>query len=126
MDLRDALTQIAEIRQQVAQTETFRGYRALPVALSGALAWTAAGLQTLLVPEPARQIEAYLTLWLSAALASLVITGAFMLWHARHAASPLARSLTTLAVLQFLPALVAGGLTTMVLVRFAADSLWML
>ena len=34
MDLRDALTQIAEIRQQVAQTATFRGYRALPIALS--------------------------------------------------------------------------------------------
>jgi hypothetical protein len=126
MDLREALTQIAEIRQQVAQTETFRGYRALPVALSGALAWAGAGLQAWLVPEPAHQIDRYLGLWLSAALASLIITGAVMLWHARVASSPLARSLTMLAVTQFLPALVAGGLLTAVLVRFAPENLWML
>lgn len=126
MDLRDALSQIAEIRQQVARTETFRGYRALPVALSGALAWLAGGLQAILLPAPEERIGAYLALWLSAALASLVMTGAVMLWHARHAASPLARSLTRLAVLQFLPALIAGGLVTAVLVRFAAGSVWLL
>ena len=51
MDLRDALTQIAAIRQQVAQTETFRGYRAAPVALSGVLAWLAAALQTLVADQ---------------------------------------------------------------------------
>ena len=126
MDLRDALTQIAEIRQQVARTETFRGYRALPVALSGALAWVAAGLQVVLIVDPARQIDSYLTLWLGAALASLMVTGAVMLWHARHAASPLARSMTLLAVGQFLPAMVAGGLVTLVLSRYAEESLWML
>lgn len=126
MDLRDALTQIAEIRQQVARTETFRGYRALPVALSGALAWVAAGLQVVLIVDPARQIDSYLTLWLGAALASLMVTGAVMLWHARHASSPLARSMTALAVGQFLPAMVAGGLVTLVLSRYAEESLWML
>jgi hypothetical protein len=126
MDLRDALTQIAEIRQQVARTETFRGYRALPVALSGALAWVAAGLQVVLIVDPARQIDSYLTLWLGAALASLMVTGAVMLWHARHAASPLAQSMTLLAVSQFLPAMVAGGLLTLVLSRYAVEALWML
>ena len=44
MDLREALEQISEIRQQVAQTETFRGYRAAPVAFSGLVAWVAAAL----------------------------------------------------------------------------------
>ena len=38
MDLHDALTQISEIRRQVARTEVFRGYRAVPVAFSGFLA----------------------------------------------------------------------------------------
>ena len=37
MELRDALAQIAEIRQHMARTEVFRGYRALPVAFSGVL-----------------------------------------------------------------------------------------
>ena len=126
MDLREALTQIAVIRQQVARTETFRGYRALPVALSGGLAWLAGGLQPWLVPSPAEDLPRYLATWLSAACASLIVTGAAMIWHARQSASPLARSLTMLAVLQFLPALVAGGLVTLVLVRFAPENAWLL
>ena len=35
MELRDALTQIAEIRQQMARGEVFRGYRAATTAFSG-------------------------------------------------------------------------------------------
>ena len=35
MELREALTQITEIRLQLARTEVFRGYRAMPVAFSG-------------------------------------------------------------------------------------------
>ena len=36
MELREALTQITEIRLQMARTEVFRGYRAIPAAFSGA------------------------------------------------------------------------------------------
>ena len=43
MELREALTQIAEIRQQMARTEVFRGYRAMPVAFGGVVALAAAG-----------------------------------------------------------------------------------
>ena len=46
MDLHEALTQISEIRQQVARTETFRGYRAAPVAFSALIACVAAGMVT--------------------------------------------------------------------------------
>ena len=38
MELRDALSHIAEIRLRMAETELFRGYRSLPVAMSGLLA----------------------------------------------------------------------------------------
>jgi hypothetical protein len=65
MDLREALTQIAAIRQQVAQTETFRGYRAAPVAVSGVLAWLAAALQAWQLPQPAQNPGAWLTLWMA-------------------------------------------------------------
>ena len=56
MELRDALTQISQIRQQVAQTEVFRGYRALPVAFSGILAMATAGFQAVWLPDPAQNI----------------------------------------------------------------------
>ena len=42
MELREALTQISEIRAQVARTEMFRGYRSLTVAFTGLLAFCAA------------------------------------------------------------------------------------
>ena len=38
MELREALTQIAEIRQQMARGEVFRGYRAATTAFSGVVA----------------------------------------------------------------------------------------
>src|SRR5688572_2031969 len=109
MDLREALTQIAVIRQQVAQTETFRGYRAAPVAVSGVLAWVAAGIQAWQVPQPAENLGAWLTLWFGAAICSLVITGLTMGIYCWHAPTPLSRTLAGLAVGQFLPCLVAGA-----------------
>ena len=53
MELRDALTQITEIRLQLARTEVFRGYRAMPVAFSGGVAVLAAVIQTATISDPA-------------------------------------------------------------------------
>ena len=126
MELREALTQIAAIRQQVAQTETFRGYRAAPVALSGVLAGLAAALQAWQLPQPAQNPGAWLTLWIGAALCSLAITGVAMALYCWQAPSPLSRTLAALAVGQFLPCLVAGGLVTAVFWLHLREALWML
>jgi hypothetical protein len=126
MELRDALAQISAIRRQLARTEVFRGYRALPVAFSGALALAAAGVQTLLIPEPAKNITAYLALWVGAAAVSMAATGVEMLLNCRRSRSPLTADMTWLAVSQFLPSIVAGGLVTAVLLAYARESLWML
>jgi hypothetical protein len=126
MELREALAQISEIRQQVARTTVFRGYRALPVALSGVLALAAAGLQTVWIPNPAQDMASYLSLWVSAACLSMLATGVEMVLHCRHSRSALTPATTWLAVSQFLPSIVAGGLVTLVLVGYARESLWML
>ncbi len=126
MDLREALTQISEIRQQVARTELFQGYRALPVAFSGVLALATAGFQSLCLPEPAQNMPAYLSLWLGAAVISMLATGMEMALHCRYASSALERSKVPLALGQFLPSIVAGGLVTYVLVEHASQSMWML
>src|SRR5438552_18025300 len=117
MELRDALTQIAEIRQQVARTELFRGYRALPVAFSGLAAFAAAGLQAWLIPEPAQNISAYLALWVGAAVLSVIATGSEMVWRLRRSPSAPEREKAYVAVTQFLPCIAAGGLLLIVLVR---------
>jgi hypothetical protein len=126
MELRDALTQISEIRQQVAQTEVFRGYRALPVAFSGVLAMATAGLQALWLPEPAQNTSAYLFLWLGAAVLSMVATGIEIAVHCHYRASTIERTKSWLAVSQFLPSIAAGALLTIILANHAPESLWML
>ena len=68
MDLHDALTQITEIRQQLARTEVFRGYRAVPITFSGILALAVAGFQALWLPQPAEHVGDYLVLWIAAAM----------------------------------------------------------
>jgi hypothetical protein len=126
MELREALTQISEIRQHVAQTEVFRGYRAVPVAFSGLLALATAGVQALCLPEPEHRIPAYLALWIGAALVSLLATGLEIFLHHRHARSKMARELTWLALRQFAPCLVGGALVMLAVVTYAPDILWML
>ena len=126
MELREALAQISEIRRQVARTEVFRGYRALPVAFSGLLALCAAGAQAVAIPEPAEHMAAYLALWVGAALVSMLATGTEMVMHCRNSRSPLTVQMMWLAVSQFLPSIVAGGLVTAVVVCYAPQTLWML
>jgi hypothetical protein len=126
MELREALTQISEIRRQVARTELFRGYRALPVAFSGLLALAAAGVQELWLPDPAQNLVPYLALWVGAALISVLATGMEMALYYRRVGSSLAWQTTWLAVSQFLPCLAAGGLLTFVVVAHARENLWML
>jgi hypothetical protein len=126
MDLHEALTQISEIRQQVARTETFRGYRAAPVAFSGFLACFAASFQQTLIAEPADNLLAYLGLWIGAALLSMFVTGLAMIWHCKQSSSSLTRPNTILAVGQFFPSVVAGGLVTYVLFQQVPLALWML
>jgi hypothetical protein len=126
MDLHEALAQISEIREQVARTETFRGYRAAPVAFSGFVACLAAALQDTLIPEPARNQAAYLGLWIGAALLSMCVTGVAMIFYCRKSTHPLSRPNTILAVGQFLPSVIGGGLVTFVLFEQVSDALWML
>jgi hypothetical protein len=125
MELHEALSQIAEIRQQMARSEVYRGFRSVPVAFSGILAWAAAIAQAILIPEPSRDIASYLTLWIGAAAIGIALAGVEMVVRSRHS-SQWAREHTWLAVEQFLPCVVAGGLTTLVLVRCSEEILWIL
>ncbi len=126
MELHEALTQITEIRLQVARTQVFRGYHSVPVAFSGLLALGAAALQPWWVAEPLEHVSAYLTLWVTVAAISVAAAGVEMWIHCRRSVSELTREITWLAVEQFLPAAVAGGLVTYVLVSAASESVWML
>jgi hypothetical protein len=126
MELREAMEQIHEIRFRLAQTETFRGYRSATVALSGSIAFVAAGAQAIWLPDAKQDVASYLVLWIGAAVLAAAIAGGEMVVRCRRASDRLTASLTRLAVEQFLPCLIAGGLLTAVLTLFAPECLWML
>jgi hypothetical protein len=126
MELREALSHIAEIRARAAAAERFRGYRAVPVGTSGVLAVFAAAAQPFLVPNPAADVPGYLALWVTTAVVGAAAAGSGLLfrhWSARH---PLSRELTRLAVGQFAPCLAAGALVTLAVARHAPEVAWTL
>lgn len=119
MELRDALSQIAEIRSRVAAAERFRGYRAGPVAITGLLAVVAAAVQPLLVPNPTDEVNRYLWLWLGTAVAAAAVAGSGIWLRHSRTADRLTKELTWLAVGQFAPCLVAGAVVTVILLKYA-------
>jgi hypothetical protein len=69
MDVSRALNQIAEIHQQIAKGEVYRGYRSVPVAASGVIGLAAAAAQ----PRQMATGDAFVLYWSSvAAVAGLV------------------------------------------------------
>lgn len=121
MDLHDALTHIAEIRLRMAESELFRGYRALPVAISGAAALAAAAVQAARIPEPVADLRGFLLLWISAAGVSLAAVGATLWLRDHFGGASRTRAVTWLALRQFAPCLLAGVLVTLAIVRSAPE-----
>jgi hypothetical protein len=117
MELREALVQIAEIRRHMASSGVFRGYRSAPVALSGVFALAAALVQARLIPEPAEHFNEYLTLWIATAALSMLAVAAEMVMRLVRTQQRGDWELTRLAIEQFLPCIIAGGLLTLALVR---------
>ncbi|NQT37798.1 MAG: hypothetical protein HQ581_09935 [Planctomycetes bacterium] len=126
MELREALGQIAEIRQQMARSEVFRGYRAITVGGSGVLAVAAAVCQPYWVASPGSELQRYLCLWVSVAIVSAIMAGGEMWWRARTTDSAMARDMTVLAVEQFFPCVVVGVLLTLCIFFSAPQVAWML
>jgi len=126
MDLREALDSIATIRRRMAETEVFRGYRALPVAFSAVVALAAGFLQPALLPHPEQDVRGYVALWGAVALISIGAAGLAMFLRDRVVGVSDTREVTWLAVGQFAPCLVGAAAVTAVLLRTAPETCWVL
>ena len=126
MDREEATTRLAIIREQLARSETFHGYRSSVVGLSGALAIATAVAQPLLAPAPMEQLAAYLALWISVAAVSAALAGATIVLRLTHDRSRLAREKAWMAIELFAPCLVAGALITTVIFAAAPGASWLL
>jgi hypothetical protein len=107
VDATRALDQIAEIHRQIAKGEVYRGYRSLPVALSGAIGLVAAWLQPsgLGAGDPI----GFALYWISVAAAAAFVGSSEILYNYLVKEDASGRRQTRRVVGQFLPSL-AGGI----------------
>lgn len=108
-DLNRALVDIRSIRRQVAQTSEFHGYGPLTLSATAGFALLAGALQAHWLPDPASHPGQYVGLWLTTAIVSAALIATQMLTRANRLHSGMADEMIQLAVLQFLPAGVAGA-----------------
>ncbi len=118
--------ELFEIRRMLARAGTFDGYRATPVAWSGALALIAGVLQRWLAPSPL----GFVALWVATAALSFGLN--FFVIARTYGASPRhwERSLAFAALLDLMPAIVGGTALTVALVVLGSVELlpgmWMI
>ena len=125
-DLHKVLGDISSMRRQMARSTDFHGYGPATLACTAGLAVLAAGAQALWARDPANHIGSYLTVWISTALASAALIGVQMQTRSRRMHSGLADEMIRMAVEQFLPSALAGGLITAVLVHYVPQAFWMI
>jgi hypothetical protein len=110
MRFTDALSQISEIHEHLAKGEVYRGFRSLPVALSGVCGVAAAVVQPRLMP--ADDPMSGLVYWLCVAAAGGIIGGSEILYNYLFRDDPYAQRRTRKVVGQFVPCLAAGAAIT--------------
>jgi hypothetical protein len=125
-DLHQALTDIRDIRRQVADTTEFRGYGPLTLSATAVFALLAGVAQSRWVPEPATHTAQYVALWLSTGILSAALIVTQMLTRANRLHSGMADEMIHMAVAQFLPAGIVGIVLPFVLLHAGSGVFWML
>lgn len=125
-ELHQALSEINLIRHQVARGTQFRGYGPASIAISGLLALGVAWAEMRWGGRAAHDLTLNLVIWVSVAAISVALTATETLARARRVHVDLAQQMLHSAVEQFVPALVAGLLLTVVFLRTAINDCWLL
>ena len=113
---RDALAQISDIHAHLAKGEVYRGFRSLPVALSGAVGLLAAVVEPRFVAAGVSAVQ--VRYWLCAAIVCGLIGGGPTIVNFLWRDDAFARRRTLRVLGQFAPALVAGWGITLAISRF--------
>lgn len=110
MDFSRALAEIAEIHQQIAKGEVYRGYRSLPIALSGLIGFAAAWLQAprLGASDPV----GFVLYWTAVAAAAAFVGVSEIVYNYVIHDRASERRRTRQVVGQFLPSVLGGAIIT--------------
>jgi hypothetical protein len=124
MEVRQAIADIAEVRDRLATVQRFGGYSGWAAIASGFVALVAGAVQAQVAPHPTIETErTYLTIWIWCLIAALAINyGAILMWRTRNRDSQSRHQIRTVGM-SILPAIAAGGVITVALVRHAMFAL---
>lgn len=118
MDVSRALSQIAEIHQQMAKGEVYRGYRSVPVAASGLIGIIAAALQPPLVAGP--DAIGFVLYWSAVAAVAGVVGASEIAYNYVVREDEAERRRTRQVVGQFLPSVLAAAIVSAGFVHLSA------
>jgi hypothetical protein len=118
MDLSRALGQLADIHQQIAKGEIYRGYRSLPIAVSGLIGLAAEWAQA--PGLGAGDQLGFVLYWTSVAACAALVGASEIIYNYVVHDDRASRRQTTQVVGQFLPSVLAGAVITLSFVRLSA------
>jgi hypothetical protein len=118
VDASRALDQIAEIHRQIAKGEVYRGYRSLPIAMSGLIGLIAAWFQpsSLGAADPI----GFVVYWSAIAAAAAFVGSSEILYNYSVHEDASGRRQTRKVVGQFLPSLIGGVAMTVCFTHLGA------
>lgn len=118
MDLSRALGQLADIHQQIAKGEIYRGYRSVPIAASGLIGFGAAWTQApgLGVNDPV----GFVLYWTAIAGCAALVGTSEIIFNYVVRDDRADRRRTRQVVGQFMPSVLAGAIITASLVHLSA------
>jgi hypothetical protein len=119
-ELEHALNQISEIHRHLARTEVYRGFRSVPIALSGAVGLAGGAFQSRFVEDPVGwSFAVYWSVVAAIALAVSLFGIAINYFKTEESSS---RHRTRIVIGQFIPSLAAGLLLTVAL--YSSETTW--
>lgn len=119
MEYGKALNQISEIHQHLARTEVYRGYRPVPVALSGIVGLAAAAWQPASLSS--RDPVGFVVFWTSVAAIAGLVGCAEIVVNYLLRESPRERRRTRVVIGQFAPCIAVGVVMTVALTALSPD-----
>ncbi|MEM9413293.1 MAG: hypothetical protein AAGA30_19445 [Planctomycetota bacterium] len=132
MQLREALSDIAEIRAALDRTQTYRGFRSIAIGISALFVMSGAVVQLRI--DVTRRPGTYLNTWLCVALASLVVAVIEMIVRGRVSNDLAVWKMHGRVAMSLLPSFLVGALITAVvildpyrsMVKLNYDNMWLL
>ncbi len=118
MELQQALSDLAEVRDRLVRVQRFDGYSAVAATASGLAALAAGYVQLTMFPLPhtTEALHGYVVVWMSClAVALLLNYGAVAIWLLKHRGPGAASGFRT-AARSIAPSVLLGGLLTVALI----------